>query len=129
MLIGFDFQPRTRVIFGPGAIDRLGELARPLGTSALLVSDPGIVVAGHVERAPWIGCRRVNVTILMRLEEPTTREVDQCFEIARTVRPQLIIGLGGGAAWTRRGLQFRLTNGGRMQDYWGVGKQPSRCSR
>ena len=64
MLIGFDFQPRTRVIFGPGAIDRLGELARTLGTNALLVTDPGIVIAGHVERARRsLDAAGVNVTI------------------------------------------------------------------
>ncbi|HVJ56996.1 MAG TPA: iron-containing alcohol dehydrogenase, partial [Terrimicrobiaceae bacterium] len=81
MLIGFDFQPRTRVIFGPGAIDRLGELARTLGTSALLVTDPGIVVAGHVERARrGLDAAGVNVTIFDEVREnPTTREVDQCF--------------------------------------------------
>jgi alcohol dehydrogenase len=125
MLIGFDFQPRTRVIFGPGAIDRLGELARALGTNALLVTDPGIVVAGHVERARrGLDAAGVNVTIFDEVREnPTTREVDQCFEVARTVRPQLIIGLGGGSSMdTAKGCNFVLTNGGRMQDYWGVGK-------
>ena len=125
MLIGFDFQPRTRVIFGAGAIDRLGEFARALGTKALLVTDPGIVVAGHVERARRsLDAAGVTVTIFDEVREnPTTREVDQCFEVARTVRPQLIIGLGGGSSMdTAKGCNFVLTNGGRMQDYWGVGK-------
>jgi alcohol dehydrogenase class IV len=125
MLIGFDFQPRTRVIFGPGAIDRLGELARAIGTHALLVTDPGIVAAGHVERAGHsLDAAGVNVTIFDGVREnPTTREVDQCFAVARTVRPQLIIGLGGGSSMdTAKGCNFVLTNGGRMQDYWGVGK-------
>ena len=125
MLIGFDFQPRTRVIFRPGAIDRLGELARALGTHALLVSDPGIVAAGYVEQARRsLSAAGVNATVFDGVREnPTTREVDQCLEVARTVRPQLIIGLGGGSSMdTAKGCNFVLTNGGRMQDYWGVGK-------
>ena len=125
MLLGFDFQPRTRVIFGPDAIDRLGELARALGTNALLVTDPGIVVAGHVERARRsLNAAGVTVTIFDEVREnPTTREVDQCFEVARSIRPQLIIGLGGGSSMdTAKGCNFVLTNGGRMQDYWGIGK-------
>ena len=125
MLIGFDFQPRTRVIFGPGAIERLGQIARTLGTNALLVTDPGIVIAGHVERARRsLDAAGVNVTIFEEVKEnPTTREVDQCFQIARSIRPQLIIGLGGGSSLdTAKGCNFVLTNGGRMQDYWGVGK-------
>src|SRR5205807_6327020 len=51
-VIGFDFSPRTRVVFGLHTVDRLGELARELGARrVLLVTDAGIVVAGHVERA------------------------------------------------------------------------------
>ena len=125
MLIGFDFQPRTRVIFGTGAIDRLAELARAFGTNALLVTDPGIVDAGHVERARRaLDAAGVNVTIFDEVREnPTTREVDQCIEVAQSIRPQLIIGLGGGSSMdTAKGCNFVLTNGGRMQDCWGVGK-------
>ena len=44
----FDHQPRTRVVFGADSIDRAGELARELGAKkVLLVTDPGIVAAGH----------------------------------------------------------------------------------
>jgi alcohol dehydrogenase len=124
-LIGFDFQPRTRVIFGAGTVDRVGELARAIGTNALLVTDPGIVAAGHVERARrGLDAAGVSVTIFDRVREnPTTREVDECLEVARAVPPNLIIGLGGGSSMdTAKGCNFILTNGGRMQDYWGVGK-------
>ena len=125
MPIGFDFQPRTRVIFAAGAIDRAGELACAMGTNALLVTDPGIVAAGHVERARrGLDAAGVSVTIFDRVKEnPTTREVDECLEVARAVRPDLIIGLGGGSSMdTAKGCNFILTNGGRIQDYWGVGK-------
>jgi alcohol dehydrogenase len=125
MLTGFDFQPRTRVVFGPGAVDRLGELARAIGTRVLLVTDPGIFAVGHVEHACGsLNATGVNVTVFDQVREnPTTREVDQCLEVARAVHPQLIIGLGGGSSMdTAKGCNFLLTNGGRMQDYWGIGK-------
>ena len=45
-LIGFDYPARTRIVFGVGAIDRVGDLAKGLGRSrALLVTDQGIVKA------------------------------------------------------------------------------------
>ena len=48
----FDFQPRTRVVFGTGVIERLGELARELGfRRTLLVADRGLVASGHVDEA------------------------------------------------------------------------------
>ena len=48
----FEFQLRTRAIFGPGALDRLGEIARELGfRRTLLVTDRGLVAAGHFDRA------------------------------------------------------------------------------
>ena len=50
-MINFDFQPRTRLVCGQDSIDRLGELARELGIHrALVITDPGIVAAGHVQR-------------------------------------------------------------------------------
>ena len=44
----FDWLPRPRWVFGPGEVGRVGELARELGGQrVLLVTDPGIVAAGH----------------------------------------------------------------------------------
>ena len=40
---GFDFQPRTRVVFGQDGLERVGELARDFGVRrVLLVTDKGI---------------------------------------------------------------------------------------
>ena len=47
----FDYQPRTRLIFGVGVVERVGELARELSArKVLLVTDRGIVAAGHADR-------------------------------------------------------------------------------
>jgi alcohol dehydrogenase len=122
----FDHQPRTRVVFGIDAIERVGELAREFGVRrALLVTDPGIVAAGHAGRAVGlIEAAGLQVTVFDGVREnPTTLDVDHCVEIARREAVGLIIGLGGGSSMdTAKGCNFILTNGGRMQDYWGIGK-------
>src|SRR5206468_2445334 len=42
---------------------------------------------------------------------------------AREFRPDLLIGLGGGSSMDcAKGCNFIFTSGGRMQDYWGLGK-------
>jgi len=56
-------------------------------------------------------------------ENPTTNEVDACVKVAQEFEPQLIIGFGGGSSMdTAKGCNFVYTNGGQMQDYWGIGK-------
>ena len=48
----FDYQPQTRVVFGAGAISRLGELSGELNfRRTLLVADRGLVDSGHVAEA------------------------------------------------------------------------------
>jgi alcohol dehydrogenase len=122
----FDHAPRTRIVFGPGSLDQLGELARAMSARrALLVTDRGIVAAGHAERARRaLEAAGLAVIVFDQVvENPTTRCVEACREVARSGGIDLIVGLGGGSSLdTAKGCNFLLTNGGRMQDYWGVGK-------
>lgn len=125
-MIPFDFQPRTRIVFGPDSLQRLGELAKELGaTRALVVSDPGIIQAGHTQRG--IDCLEsagVQTFLFDGVQEnPTTDNVAAGVAFAREHSPHLIVGLGGGSAMDcAKGINFLLTNGGEMKDYWGVGK-------
>lgn len=125
-LTGFDYQPRTRLAFGVDSLERLGELARDLpARKVFLVTDPGIVAAGHVARAVSILQNAgISVGIFDRAEEnPTTGCVEACLSAARQHEIDAFVALGGGSAMdTAKGCNFLLTNGGRMQDYWGTGK-------
>jgi alcohol dehydrogenase len=122
----FDFHPRTRIVFGPGFLDRLGELARELcGSRVLLVTDPGIEAAGHPERAiRSLEENGLQVSVFDGvIENPASKEVDACVLAARHHGTDLIVGLGGGSSMdTAKGCNFVLTNGGSIEDYWGIGK-------
>ena len=113
-------------MFGPGCLDRLGTLARQYGaTRALLVTDAGIVRAGHVARAEQsLRAAGVGHVVFDRVvENPTTQTVNDCLTLARQEQIDFFVGLGGGSSMdTAKGCNFLLSNGGRMEDYWGVGK-------
>lgn len=116
----------VRVALGCGNLKHLGEIARGEGASrVLLVSDAGIVDAGHVERAVRALYRAgLTVRVFDGVEEnPTTLHVMRGLRVALDFKPDLLIGLGGGSSMDCcKGINFLLTNGGRMEDYWGVGK-------
>lgn len=124
--LAFDVQPRTRLVFGEGSVARVGELARSVGARrVLLVTDPGLVRAGHAPRVEQLlQASALEVCLFDRAREnPTTRCVDECVAAAQSAGVDTILGLGGGSAMdTAKGCNFLLTNGGRMQDYQGVGK-------
>lgn len=121
-----DFQPRTRLVFGRGSIERLGELARQLpATRALVVSDPGVVAAGHYQRGvASLTSAGIEVCAFHGVQEnPSTNEVAAGLEVAKQFHPDLLVGLGGGSSMDcAKGINFLYSCGGRMEDYWGVGK-------
>ena len=122
----FDFHLRTRFVFGPDRIDELGSLAAELGAKrALVVSDPGIVAAGHAERGQ-VSLAKSGIEVDLfdgAKENPTTVEVEAGLAVAREFQPDLLVGLGGGSSMDcAKGINFLYSCGGRMHDYWGEGK-------
>lgn len=125
-VLKFKHIPGGEVIYECGALDQVGKKAKGLGaTRVLLVTDPGLRAAGHEGRTvDYLKTAGLEVVVFDEVREnPTTKDVDNCVAVAKGHGIDLIIGLGGGSSMdTAKGTNFILTNGGRMQDYWGVGK-------
>ena len=127
---GFDWRPRTRVVFGPGTLARLGELAAPgdeppLGARALVVTDAGVVAAGHAAAgARSLNAAGIEAALFDQVRpNPTARDVGAAVAAARDHGADLLVGLGGGSAMdVAKGANFLLAGGGAMRDYHGVGK-------
>ncbi|HKY31872.1 MAG TPA: iron-containing alcohol dehydrogenase [Candidatus Polarisedimenticolia bacterium] len=115
----------SQVVGGPGSLAAMGELGRRLGgRRALLVTDPGVRAAGHAARGEQaLREAGLEVALFDGVEEnPTTRHVEAGTAFARELRIDLIAAVGGGSAMDcAKGINFLLTNGGRMEDYWGTG--------
>jgi alcohol dehydrogenase len=121
----FEFRAPTRLVVGAGSVGRLGELARELeATRVLVVSDPGIVAAGHtaagIESLEAAGL--VTATFSGFTENPSSREVEEGMRFAHEFRPDLLVGLGGGSSMDcAKGINFLVSCGGRIHDYKGRG--------
>ncbi len=122
----FDFQLRPRIVFGEGVVRQLGTLAREAGgTRVLLVSDGGVVSAGHFDAG-----RQALEAAGLRVEafhdfgeNPTTAMVQAGVLAARQFQPDLLVGLGGGSSMDCcKGINFVYSCGGTMHDYRGIGK-------
>lgn len=113
----------VRVVQGTGKLAEIGRLAAEEGGhGVLLVTDPGIVAAGHAERA-LASLREAGLRVHVfdgARENPTTEHVATGLEVAQRADVDLIVGLGGGSAMDcAKGINLLLTNGGVIGDYWG----------
>jgi alcohol dehydrogenase len=125
-MVAFEFQARTRIVFGEGSLGRLGELARELNfRRTLLVSDRGVLAAGIFERARAIlAAAGVEAFPFHDFEpNPDSAMVEKGRECAAAHNVDSLVGLGGGSSMDcAKGVNFVLSNGGTMKDYHGWGK-------
>jgi alcohol dehydrogenase len=122
----FDFRPRTRVLFGAGDFARLGEVARELGgTKCLLVADRGMLGTHYVQEATRsLKARRMDVFAFHEFDAgPTSAMVQAGAAYAAPLGINLIVAVGGGSSLDcAKAINFVVSNGGHISDYWGYGK-------
>ncbi|MBX3418411.1 MAG: iron-containing alcohol dehydrogenase [Pirellulaceae bacterium] len=120
----FDFQLRTRLIFGPGSLNQIASAIAPLkGRRVLLITDPGVREVGYPNVAAGLLEEAGYTTQIFdgAGENPTTEHVEAGVVVAREFRPEILVGIGGGSSMDcAKGINFIYSCGGRMQDYWGV---------
>jgi alcohol dehydrogenase len=122
----FEFHSRTRLIFGEGSFERLGALASELRFHrTLVVADKGILACGYVEKATRI-LTQSGITVFTFHDfdsNPNTTMIEAGRDFATSLEIDSLIGLGGGSSMdTAKAINFLVTSGGAMQDYWGYGK-------
>lgn len=122
----FDFSSQTHVVFGAGEFSRLGELSRSLNFNrTLIVADDGLIEIGYVGQAEkFLNDKGIDVFLFHDFgENPDSRMIDAGRDFAAPLDVDSIIGLGGGSSLDcAKGINFLLTNGGHIKDYWGHGK-------
>lgn len=89
----------TRIVYGKGAIKELGKLAKDLGDTALIVTDPGVVKAGVLEavKKSLDAAGVKHATFDGVHPNPHEADVDAGVAAYRKANAKLVIAVGGGS--------------------------------
>ena len=119
----YTFELPTKIEFGEGVINKVGDAAREMGAKrALIVADKGVIAAGLVEPVKKsLETANVDYVLFDRLvANPRIANVEDGYEFAKQENIDFLIGVGGGSSMdTAKAIGVLLTHGGRVQDYCG----------
>ena len=117
------FQVPTRIYFGSGMVSRAREIVEENFTSPalFLVTDRGIIDSGIAEN---VLSQFPGIQVFDEIEQnPKHNTVNKAGEIVRKLKPDVIIGLGGGSALdAAKSIALLATNTGAIEDYEGKEK-------
>ncbi len=122
------FHIAPSVIFGQGAVQQLGEIAMRLrAKKALIVTDPILEKVGLLERVrqPLTAAGLAVSAFTGGEPEPSMKAAVACYDMAKTVQPDVLVGVGGGSNMDLAKLAATLLkHGGGPRDYVGDDKIP-----
>jgi alcohol dehydrogenase class IV len=122
----FSVNQPTRILFGLDAVKQLSDLIRDLGgRRVFLVADPGLKNAGIITRISAIlDTAKIPYSLYDKVTpEPGLKLADQGLRLAQKNKADCVVGVGGGSALDiAKAISILLTNGGKAEDYLGLGK-------
>ena len=124
--MAYQFQTPTKIISGIGSTaEIIKELNDLYAKKVLLITDPGLVHAGVAQQVvEMLKQAAVEVEIFDAVEpDPSIQVATKAAEMAKNVKANVLIALGGGSAIdTAKSAALLVTNGGYLKDYAGVNK-------
>lgn len=122
----FTFNTSPSIQFGAGSLAKIGELVKGrVGARILLITDPGMVATGIVERAlGYLEAAGVTAVVFSKVEaDPPEHVILSALEQAKAEDIEGVVGLGGGSSLDTSKLVALLAVGGeQLKNIYGVGK-------
>jgi alcohol dehydrogenase class IV len=112
----FEFSTVTKIIFGSGKLNSIGDLIAGMGDRVLIVfGGPH----STVERLQNLLNKTRVITYVYKINgEPTVEVIRETLNFARQISANLVIGIGGGSALdTAKAVSALITNPGDVIDY------------
>ncbi len=125
-ILGFLRGPRE-VLFGPGQRYALGTVTASLGSRALVCTDARLGGTDEfAELVRLIEDAGVHVTVFAEvLPDVPVHQVAECAELANRVRPDVVVGMGGGSCLDlAKAVAVVIAHGGQASDYYGETPRP-----
>ena len=119
----FEFQDRTKLIFGPKTIDQAGsEIKNMGGTRVFIITDAVMTKLGLTERVKK-SVESAGVALAGIFDQvPVDSDVEvvqQVYDLAKAAGADIMIALGGGSCMdTAKGVNILLSEGGSLMDDW-----------
>ena len=112
----FEFATATKIVFGPGAVAKVGPAAASLGRRALVVTGRGAERAAVLIEG--LEAKDLAVVTLCVPSEPSLALVREGVRWARETACDLVVGMGGGSVLdTGKAIAALLANEGDPLDY------------
>ncbi len=125
----FEYYQPTRIIFGAGKVNEIGELTAKYGKKALLVTEPAIPVFEKLYRRVKESLKEAGVDVVHfdRVKpNPTTDIVSAGARAAGDAGADVVLGLGGGSSMdTAKAIAVETTHQGTAWDYLFYKKEPT----
>lgn len=128
----WNFFSAGHLVFGPGAVQQVGDLVNRRGwRRAFVVTDANLDRLGLVARVQDpLAAAGADVSLFTEGEaEPSVKAAEKAVAAARAAAPDVILGLGGGSNLDLAKITaVVLGHGGRPQDYFGFDRVPGPVS-
>jgi len=112
----FEFATAARVLFGWGALEQVGPLARLMGEKALVITGSNTTRARRL--LELLAASDVNTTLYSVTGEPTISIVSEGVALGRDAGSEMVIAFGGGSVIdAAKAIAAMLTNEGELLDY------------
>lgn len=119
--MNFEWLQDVRVLSGPGRIHDLGSLLQELGSpKVLLVTDPGLLTAGIVQKAiDSLDCAGIAYALFDKVQtDPPSHIIEEGIESYQANRCGAVVAVGGGSAIdTAKGINILAYNPGPILAY------------
>ena len=124
-MTGFKFNTSPSIRFGARSIAKLGDIVRgEFGARVLLVTDPGMMATGIVDKATDVlQASGVDFVLYSEVEaDPPERIIEAAAQAAREAQVDGVVGLGGGSSLDVAKLAALLAKDGQtLSNAYGVG--------